>query len=246
MKKLLIGFGAVAIALVGASMFAAFEAHVVNVTARIENALSVPTTRITFGTVFPQEHLNKPLQVSLSQSFLDEDRVDDIEYFIRQKPKCAITEQDGTVLVGEAVAGHVFPGTAFVILSKTGITNTGSHASVITGNIGSSPITAAAMDGVFCSGPDEITGTIYGVDAAYVGSGDQSCFAGNPPLANKTLVDNAILTMEAEYTDIAGRAPVDFTELNAGNLGGQVLVPGIYKWSSDVIIPTNVTLSGGA
>src|SRR5680860_40376 len=81
----------------------------------------------------------------------------------------------------------------FVILSKTGITNTGGHTSVITGNVGSSPITAAAMDNVFCS---EITGTIYGVDAAYTGSGATTCFAGNPPLANKTLVDNAILDME--------------------------------------------------
>jgi hypothetical protein len=38
----------------------------------------------------------------------------------------------------------------FAILSKTGITNTGSHTSAITGNIGASPITAAAMDNVFC------------------------------------------------------------------------------------------------
>jgi len=80
----------------------------------------------------------------------------------------------------------------FVILSKTGITNTGSHASVITGDIGSSPVTAAAMSNVFCS---EITGTVRGVDAAYVGSGNKTCFAGNPPLSNKTLVDNAVLDM---------------------------------------------------
>jgi len=31
------------------------------------------------------------------------------------------------------------------------------------------------MNDVYCS---EITGTIYGVDAAYVGSGSQTCFAG--------------------------------------------------------------------
>ena len=63
----------------------------------------------------------------------------------------------------------------FVILSASGITHTGSHTSAITGNIGASPITAASMDGVWCS---EITGTIYGVDPAYTGSGNQSCFAG--------------------------------------------------------------------
>jgi len=130
----------------------------------------------------------------------------------------------------------------FVILSKTGITNTGSHTTLITGNIGSSPITAAAMNNVFCS---EIAGTIYGVDAAYVGSGDQTCFAGNPPLANKTLVDNAVLDMGTAYADAAGRPFPDGTELFAGNLGGQTFAPGLYKWSTDVTIPTNVTLSGG-
>ncbi|TSC81663.1 MAG: hypothetical protein G01um101420_909 [Parcubacteria group bacterium Gr01-1014_20] len=110
MKKLLAVFGAVAIALVGASMFAAFEAHVVNVTARIENALGVSTGAINFGTVFPQEHLNKPLDVQLSDSFMREDRVDDVEYFIRQKPKCAITSQNGTVAdLANTATGHVIP-----------------------------------------------------------------------------------------------------------------------------------------
>ncbi|MEI6494496.1 MAG: ice-binding family protein [bacterium] len=130
----------------------------------------------------------------------------------------------------------------FVVLSQTGITNTGSHASVITGNIGTSPITAAAMNNIFCS---EITGTIYGVNAAYVGSGNQTCFAGNPPLANKTLVDNAVLDMGTAYADAAGRTLPDATELYSGNLGGRTIAPGLYKWSTDVTIPTSVTLSGG-
>lgn len=132
----------------------------------------------------------------------------------------------------------------FSLLSKTGITNTGSHASAITGNIGSSPITAAAINNVFCS---EISGTIYGVDAAYVGSGNQTCFAGNPPLSNKTLIDNAVLDMGTAYADAAGRpALTPDTNLFAGNLGGQTLAPGLYKWTTDVIIPTNVTFSGNA
>ncbi|MCR4328908.1 MAG: ice-binding family protein [Patescibacteria group bacterium] len=131
----------------------------------------------------------------------------------------------------------------FTILTETGITNTGTHGSVITGNIGSSPITAAAMNGVFCS---EITGTIYGVNAAYIGSGSQVCFAGNPPLANKTFVDTAVSDMEAAYTNAAGRITPDGTNLYAGNLGGQTFAPGLYTWTTDVTIPTNVTLSGGA
>ncbi len=129
----------------------------------------------------------------------------------------------------------------FAILSKAGITNTGSHTTAITGNIGSSPITAAAMNTVFCS---EITGTIYGVDAAYVGSGSQTCFAGNPPLANKTLVDNAAADMLTAYTDAEGRTLPTATELGAGNIGGMTLAPGLYKWSTGVTIPSNLTLSG--
>lgn len=109
MKKILLGGGALAIAVVLSPLFAAFEAHVVNVTAQIENALGVTTNSIDFGTVFPQEHLEKPLGISLSQSFLDEPRVDDINYFIRQKPKCGVTSDNGTVLVDPTWTGHVLP-----------------------------------------------------------------------------------------------------------------------------------------
>lgn len=109
MKKILLSTGAITAVLVGASMFAAFEAHVVNVTARIENALSVQTDWIDFGTVFPQEHLDQTMDIALSGSFISEDRVDDVQYFIRQKPKCAITSDNGTVLVDEPLAttGHI-------------------------------------------------------------------------------------------------------------------------------------------
>jgi hypothetical protein len=127
----------------------------------------------------------------------------------------------------------------FVILTKTGITNV--PTSDIKGNIGASPITAAAMDNVFCP---EITGSIYGVDAAYTGNGTVTCFKGTA--VDKTLVDNAVLDMGTAYTDAAGRAIPDFTELYAGNISGQTLVPGLYKWGTNVWINTDVTLSGSA
>ena len=126
----------------------------------------------------------------------------------------------------------------FVILTKTGITNVPTSA--ITGNIGASPITAAAMDNVFCT---EITGTIYGANDAYTGSGLRPCFAGAAP--DNTLVANAVLDMGTAITDAAGRTTPDFTELHAGDISGQILVPGLYKWSSGVLISTDVTLNGG-
>ncbi len=127
----------------------------------------------------------------------------------------------------------------FVVLTKTGITNV--HTSAITGNIGASPITAAAMDNVFCT---EITGTIYGADNAYTGSGAVGCFAGSA--SDNTLVANAVLDMETAYTDAAGRTTPDFTELYAGDISGRTLVPGLYKWGTDVLINTDVTLNGSA
>ncbi|WP_257172797.1 Ig-like domain-containing protein [Colwellia sp. M166] len=127
----------------------------------------------------------------------------------------------------------------FVILTKTGTTNV--HSSAITGNMGASPITAAAMDNVFCT---EITGTIYGSNAAYTGSGDVSCFAGAAP--DNTLVANAVLDMGTAYNDAAGRTSPDFTELYAGDISGRTLIPGLYKWGTGVLISTDVTLTGGA
>src|SRR3989344_1519603 len=110
MKKIFLGLGALALVMVAVPMFSAFEAHVINVTATIENALSVPIKAIDFGTVFPQEYLKESLGITLSDSFLAENRVDDVDYFIRQKPKCGVTNEDGTQIVGPTWTGHVVVG----------------------------------------------------------------------------------------------------------------------------------------
>ncbi len=87
-KKLLLGVITVVAVVVGVVGMSAFEAHIINVTATIENALNVDTTPIEFGTVFPQEAIDETIDIALSQSFMDAPRVDDINYMIRQKPKC--------------------------------------------------------------------------------------------------------------------------------------------------------------
>lgn len=151
-------------------------------------------------------------------------------------------DKGGVGGLGQGPAAVNLAGTGnFAILSSTGITNTGSHASAIVGDIGASPITAAALDNVFCS---EITGQIFGIDAAYTGNGNITCFAGSA--ADKTLVDNAVLDMGTAYNAAAGRTSPDYTELGAGEIGGLTLVPGLYKWGSGVSISNDVTLSGGA
>ena len=41
------------------------------------------------------------------------------------------------------------------------------------------------------------------------------------------------------------RAP-GVIELGGGNIGGLTLAPGVYRWTTGVTIPANVTLTGGA
>ncbi|MBZ9572904.1 hypothetical protein KJA17_01840, partial [Patescibacteria group bacterium] len=90
-KKILLIIITVVVVAGGVAAFSAFEAHVINVTAHIENALKVlPVTgELTFGTVFPQEYLEKKIWITTSESFCDPDqeRVYDIGYKIVQKPK---------------------------------------------------------------------------------------------------------------------------------------------------------------
>lgn len=119
----------------------------------------------------------------------------------------------------------------FAILTKTGVTDV--YASAINGNVGSSPITGAAIH-LTC--PEVATGTIYSVDAA----GPLPC-----RITNATFLTAAIGDMQIAYADAAGRSLPDATELGAGQIGGLTLAPGLYKWSSNVLISNDVTLSGG-
>ena len=72
MRKILLGVATLGAVLAVVPMFAAFEAHVVNVTAKIENALYVHPQSIQYGTVFPQEHLLSDFQITFSQSFSED------------------------------------------------------------------------------------------------------------------------------------------------------------------------------
>ncbi|HEY8658990.1 MAG TPA: ice-binding family protein [Hanamia sp.] len=126
-------------------------------------------------------------------------------------------------VVNLGVAGN------FVMLSKTGITDV--YKSTVTGDIGTSPITGAALV-ISCP---EVTGTIYSVNAA-----GPAC-----KVTNATLLTTAVSNMQTAYTDAAGRINPDFLNLGAGSIGGKTLTPGLYKWTSPVIIPTDITISGG-
>lgn len=118
----------------------------------------------------------------------------------------------------------------FAILTKTGITDV--YASSVTGDVGTSPITGAALL-LRCT---EVAGMVYTVNAA----GPLPCRTTSP-----NLLTTAVGDMGFAYTDAAGRSIPDFTELGAGQIGGLTLAPGLYKWGSSVSISKDVTLSGG-
>lgn len=88
-------------------MFAAFEAHVVNVTAKIENALFVHPEALEYGTVFPQEHLDTSFFITFSSSFSERNqtRVGKVEYVVKQKPQC-VDAQGNFPQVGEDAQGN--------------------------------------------------------------------------------------------------------------------------------------------
>jgi len=118
----------------------------------------------------------------------------------------------------------------FAILSKSGITNV--PPSYVTGNVGTSPITGAALL-LTCN---EVDGSIYTVAAA----GPLPCRQIDAPLLTSSVLD-----MQAAYTDAAGRTNPDVLNLGAGVIGGLTLSPGLHTWASTLVISSDITLNGG-
>ena len=124
----------------------------------------------------------------------------------------------------------------FVILAKSAVSTTGVTA--ITGDIGLSPAAASFVTGFGLiadstntfSTSSLVTGKIYA--ANYV----------PPTPANLT---TAVSDMETAFIDVAGRTSPDFTEYGAGDISGETLAPGLYKWGTGVLITgVGVTISG--
>lgn len=129
----------------------------------------------------------------------------------------------------------------YTILSKTGISTT--VGSSVTGNIGVSPAAATGITGfglimdpsnVFSkSSPSSlVSGNVYAADYAV------------PTPAN---ISTAVSDMENAFTTANGLVTSVITELGAGDITGMTLVPGLYKWSTGLLISASgVTLTGNA
>ena len=136
----------------------------------------------------------------------------------------------GPAVVNLGTAGN------YSVLACTGISATG--VTNIVGDIGVSPYAATAITGfgliMDASGEFStsslVTGHVFAADYA-------------PP--TPTIMGVAIGDMQIAYTDAAGRPTPDYTEWHSGDLSGQTLVPGLYKWGTGVLINTDVTFNGG-
>jgi Ice-binding-like/Secretion system C-terminal sorting domain len=126
----------------------------------------------------------------------------------------------------------------FVILAKTGVSVTGTAN--ITGDIGISPAAASFITGFGLiadasntfSKSSLVTGNLYAADYT------------DPTPAKMT---TAIGDMQTAYTNASGRTSPNYSELYTGDITGRTLTPGLYKWTTAVLISAGgVTISGTA
>jgi hypothetical protein len=140
----------------------------------------------------------------------------------------------GGAAVGTAQTVKLRTAGDYVILAESGISTV--PPTVITGNLGISPMAATFITGFSLiadatnafSTSAQVTGKVYAADFA---------------VPTPSRLTTAIGDMSLAFTDAAGRSP-DVTELGAGSIGGMTLAPGVYKWGTGVLIPSDLTLSG--
>jgi len=122
----------------------------------------------------------------------------------------------------------------YTILTKTGISTV--PYSVIVGNIAVSPIDATAITGFSLSADasnefsrsTQVSGNIYAANFTY---------------PTPSILTTAVSDMETAYNDAAGRS-ANYTEAYDGDISGKTLTPGVYKWSTGILINLDVTLAG--
>jgi hypothetical protein len=149
---------------------------------------------------------------------------------VSMMPSLALSQSPARVNLG--TSGN------FALLAKTGISVTGITS--IVGDIGVSPAAATYITGYGLI--MDASGT-FSTSSLVVGNVYASDYTDPSPSKMTTAVSD----METAYTDAAGRSIPDFTELYTGDITGQTLTPGLYKWGTGVLVSAGgVTLSGTA
>ena len=114
------------------------------------------------------------------------------------------------------VAPSLGQATSFSVLGATAVTNTGP--SVVTGDLGISPGTAASITGF---PPGIVTGTTHAADAVALQAQNDTTTA---------------------YNSLAGQACLPANDLTGTDLGGLTLTPGVYCFSSSAGLTGTLTL----
>jgi hypothetical protein len=120
-------------------------------------------------------------------------------------------------------------------LAKSAITNVPTSA--VTGDLGLSPAAASYITGFSLTRAGSRWTAPQVVGGVFAADNDV------PTPSNLTV---AVANMETAYNDAANRPTPEFLNLGAGAIGGMTLTPGLYRWTSGLTIPTDVTLSGAA
>jgi hypothetical protein len=128
----------------------------------------------------------------------------------------------------------------YVILAKSGISTVPN--SNITGNIGVSPIAAAAMTGFSLALDSEGQ---YSTSSQLTGEAHAASYGSSI----EAVLTKAVLDMQAAYTDAAGRTPDPSNDRGVnflnGLIGGRTLTPGVYTFTMGVTIASDLSFDGG-
>ncbi len=144
----------------------------------------------------------------------------------------------GIASTGEGTSGVDLGSAAnYVILAKSAVS--AGPTSAVIGDVGLSPAARTYLTGfsdtLFTDGTystsTQVTGKLYAANMA------------SPTLST---LQTAVADMQTAYDFAAGRTEPDHLNLLSGEIGGQTLAPGLYKWTNTVNISSDITISGSA
>jgi len=128
----------------------------------------------------------------------------------------------------------------FAILTKSGVTQTSSaiNPTVVTGDVGTSPIAYTALTGFALVMSEKSTHM-----TSHIVKGN--LYGANHAVPTPAMLTTAVLDMQAAHVDGMGRKFPDAIELGAGILEGYTLKPGLYKWATGIGWASKLTFEGG-
>jgi hypothetical protein len=147
MKKLLLIVATFLLVVSGVVAVSAYEAHLVNVKARVELALVVDKTSIDFGNCFPEEWRTEVIKIAQSDSFTAQTRVDSVDFAVY-----AQRNPDSNLFwLGDAMYARVIPAETSV-WNAVGLTPIGADPGqggkvgpIATGTIDKNPVQGGGL-----------------------------------------------------------------------------------------------------